>query len=133
MTAACQNIAKYRIFMNLTNVKAKRTYSNRKATYKELTLRLNMTRFNLHSHNCKHNYKRVMQTAAFASGPDESRTIKGKFYCLNNIPKAEQAMFPTTGHWKFVPLPQRDRSQIRTLQICSEYRINIYAKRSAFL
>eukprot|EP00957_Ditylum_brightwellii_P153505 11683377-Ditylum_brightwellii.AAC.1 len=101
--------------MNLTNVKAKRsrvlgfsvfshgTYSNRKAAHKELTLCLNMAGFDLYSHNCKHNYKRNMQVVAFASNPDESIIIKGKIYQLNNTPKAERAMFPTTGHWKFVP------------------------------
>eukprot|EP00957_Ditylum_brightwellii_P157839 12014159-Ditylum_brightwellii.AAC.1 len=58
-----ERLAKYRIFMNLTNVKAKRsrvlfffvfshgTYSNRKAAHKELMLCLNMTGFDLHSHN----------------------------------------------------------------------------------
>eukprot|EP00957_Ditylum_brightwellii_P174887 13316246-Ditylum_brightwellii.AAC.1 len=101
--------------MNLTNVKAKRsqylgffvfshgTYSNRKAAHKELMLHLNMTGFDLHCHNCKHNYKRDTQAVAFASDPEKSWATKGKLYCLNNTPKAKQAMFPTTGHWKFVP------------------------------
>eukprot|EP00957_Ditylum_brightwellii_P149971 11422190-Ditylum_brightwellii.AAC.2 len=62
-----------------------------------------MTRFDLHSHNCKHNYKRDTQAVAFSSDPDKSQATKGKLYCLNNTPKAKQGMFPTTGHWKSVP------------------------------
>eukprot|EP00957_Ditylum_brightwellii_P051713 3921323-Ditylum_brightwellii.AAC.2 len=62
-----------------------------------------MTGFNLHSHNCKHNYKCDTQAVAFASDPYKSHIAKGKLYCLNNISAKERKKWPHTGHWKFVP------------------------------
>eukprot|EP00957_Ditylum_brightwellii_P130046 9919150-Ditylum_brightwellii.AAC.1 len=84
------HLEKCQIYMNLTNVRAKRylvlgffvfsysTYSNRKAAHNELTKRLCMSGFDLHNHHCKHNYRRNTQAVAFASDPDKSCITKGK-------------------------------------------------------
>eukprot|EP00957_Ditylum_brightwellii_P010599 802859-Ditylum_brightwellii.AAC.1 len=105
------HLKKYRIYMNLTNMQAKRsrvlgffvfshgTYSNRKAAHNELTQRLRMSGFDLHNHHCKHNNRRDTQAVAFTSDPDESRITKGKLYCLNNLLKAKHEKWLHTGHW----------------------------------
>eukprot|EP00957_Ditylum_brightwellii_P010468 792697-Ditylum_brightwellii.AAC.1 len=110
-TCVISHLEKYKTYMNLTNVQAKRsrvlgffmfshgTYSNRKAAHNELMLQLGMSGFDLHNHHCKHNYGRDTQVVAFASDPDESHITKGKLYCLNNLSKMERAKWPHTGHW----------------------------------
>eukprot|EP00957_Ditylum_brightwellii_P042535 3220421-Ditylum_brightwellii.AAC.1 len=69
----------------------------------ELTQRLLMHDFNLHVHSCKHNFQRDTQAVAFVSDLANTRATKGKLYRLNNAPVKEQAKWPYTGHWKFVP------------------------------
>eukprot|EP00957_Ditylum_brightwellii_P086657 6593569-Ditylum_brightwellii.AAC.2 len=66
-----------------------------------------MTGFDLHSNNCKHNYKRDMQAVTFASDPDESQATKGKLYDLNNTSKADQAKFLNHGPLEVCPIHLR--------------------------
>eukprot|EP00957_Ditylum_brightwellii_P128016 9763312-Ditylum_brightwellii.AAC.1 len=109
-----RHLEQYRIYMNLTNVKAKQlriqgfflfshgTYSNRKRTHVELLHCLLMANFDPLNHHCEHNHRSNTQAVAFASDPTESRITKGKLYQLNNASNAERGNWPHTGHWIFV-------------------------------
>eukprot|EP00957_Ditylum_brightwellii_P096836 7374506-Ditylum_brightwellii.AAC.1 len=119
--------------MNLTNITAKKSkiqgffvlshgkFTNHKRAHKELTLQLQMTGFDLHVHSCKHRHKGDTQIIAFVLDPAESQSTKGKLYRLNNVTAAEQAKWPHTGHWNFVPFTTK--GNITDAHIANMFRV----------
>eukprot|EP00957_Ditylum_brightwellii_P118991 9075489-Ditylum_brightwellii.AAC.1 len=83
-TALLHTSKKFQIYMNLTNITAKKSkvqgffvlshgkFSNRKRAHMELMQQLLMHNFDLHVHSCKHNFQHDTQAVAFVSIPADT-------------------------------------------------------------